>query len=87
MNGDLTPAFDNSIEENLRLFDEMRNATEEGVKCILRARIVDPKWGPMKNPNKALRDPALYRTVTDAEHNRTGFVTFPLLPTFPNQFI
>ena len=74
MNGDLTPAFDNTIEENLRLFDEMRKGSEEGVKCILRARIIDSKWGPMKNPNKALRDPALYRTVTDCDHNRTGYV-------------
>ncbi|TPX63115.1 glutamate---tRNA ligase [Spizellomyces sp. 'palustris'] len=56
---------DVSIEENLRRFDEMKNGTEFGLKCCLRAKM------DMKNKNKALRDPTLYRCNL-IPHHRTG---------------
>jgi len=79
MVGETTPARDNSVEENLRLFEEMKKASEEGCKCILRAKI-ESEHGPMKNPNKALRDPALYRVIPDANHPRLGtkYKAYPL---------
>jgi glutamyl-tRNA synthetase len=55
----------NSIEENLRLWGEMKKGTEEGMKCVMRAKI------DMKSPNGALRDPGLYRCNTSG-HYRTG---------------
>lgn len=75
MVGDVTPARDNSVEENLRLWNEMKKASTEGCACIVRAKI-ESKFGPMKDPNKALRDPALYRVIPDANHARLGFVSF-----------
>merc|ERR1712100_652161 len=79
MNGDVTPARDNSIEENLRLWEEMKKGSEEGCKCILRGKM-ESEYGPMKNPNKALRDPALYRVIPDPDHARVGkkYKAYPL---------
>lgn len=55
----------NSVEENLRLWGEMKKGTEEGQKCVMRAKI------DMKSPNGAMRDPGLYR-CSPASHYRTG---------------
>lgn len=44
------------MEENLRLWGEMRAASEEGLKCCMRAKI-DPA-----SDNGALRDPTIYRS-------------------------
>jgi len=53
------------VEENLRRFEEMKNGTEFGLKCCLRAKIsVDDK-------NKALRDPVIYRCNL-LPHHQTG---------------
>lgn len=53
------------VEENLRRFEEMKNGTEFGLTCCLRAKIsVDDK-------NKALRDPVIYRCNL-LSHHRTG---------------
>ncbi|KAH8664472.1 putative glutamate--tRNA ligase [Xylariales sp. PMI_506] len=55
-----------TVEENLRIFEEMKNGTEEGLKNCIRAKV------SVDNPNKAMRDPVIYRcNVTDA-HHRTG---------------
>lgn len=71
MVGDVTPARSHSVEENLRLWEEMKKASKEGCACIVRAKI-ESEHGPMKHPNKALRDPALYRVIPDAHHARVG---------------
>lgn len=56
---------DRSIEENLRVFDEMKKGSEEGLRNCVRAKIsVDAN-------NKTLRDPVVYR-CNPTPHARTG---------------
>ncbi|KAH9079616.1 glutamate-tRNA ligase [Lactarius deliciosus] len=56
---------DATVEENLSRFEEMTKGTEEGVRWCLRAKM------SVDNPNKAMRDPVIYRcNVTP--HHRTG---------------
>lgn len=54
-----------SIEENLDLFNRMKNGEFEDGACILRAKI------DMSSPNMLMRDPIIYR-IKHAEHHRTG---------------
>jgi len=54
-----------SIEENLRLFEEMKNGQYEPGEKILRAKI------DMSSPNMNMRDPAMYRIKKD-HHHRLG---------------
>lgn len=56
---------DASVEENLRLFNEMKEGTEEGQLTCLRAKI------SIDDPNKAMRDPVMYR-VNFEPHARHG---------------
>ncbi|KAL5519726.1 hypothetical protein ACEPAG_1386 [Sanghuangporus baumii] len=56
---------DLSIEENLKRFQWMKEGSEEGVRNCLRAKI---SW---TNPNKAMRDPVIYRCNPES-HHRTG---------------
>ena len=60
-----SPDRDRSIEENLRLFEEMRQGMHPEGSYTLRAKI------DMASPNMNLRDPALYR-IKFATHPRTG---------------
>ena len=54
-----------SVDENLKLFAEMRDGKHADGTHVLRAKI------DMKSPNINMRDPALYR-IKHAEHHRTG---------------
>ena len=69
--GDLTtpgqnsPYRDRSVEENLRLFREMREGKYPDGSKTLRAKI------DMASPNMNMRDPAIYRIVR-AHHHRQG---------------
>ncbi len=56
---------DLSIEENLNRFQWMKDGTEQGLKCCLRAKI------NFADPNGAMRDPVIYR-CNAASHHRTG---------------
>jgi glutaminyl-tRNA synthetase len=60
-----SPYRDRSVEENLALFESMRNGEFADGECVLRARI------DMTSPNINLRDPTLYR-VRKVAHQRTG---------------
>ncbi|MFA6844425.1 MAG: glutamine--tRNA ligase/YqeY domain fusion protein [Sphaerochaetaceae bacterium] len=60
-----SPDRNRSIEENLRLFQEMKEGKHPEGAYILRAKI------DMASPNINLRDPALYR-IKYATHPRTG---------------
>ncbi|PWN47789.1 putative GUS1-Glutamyl-tRNA synthetase [Violaceomyces palustris] len=55
-----------SIEENLSRFAEMSTGSEDGRKWCLRAKM------SVDNPNKAMRDPVIYRCNPDVSHHRTG---------------
>ena len=60
-----TPYRSRSIEENLTLFQEMREGKYKDGEKVLRAKI------DLANPNMHLRDPLLYR-IKHAHHHRTG---------------
>ncbi|KAL2197716.1 tRNA synthetases class I, catalytic domain-containing protein [Corynascus similis CBS 632.67] len=57
---------DRSVEENLRIFEEMKKGSEEGLRHCMRAKL------SVDNPNKALRDPVIYRCNVETPHHRTG---------------
>lgn len=59
------PGRERSVEENLELFEKMKNGEFEDGACILRAKI------DMTSPNLHLRDPAIYR-IKRATHHNTG---------------
>ncbi len=63
--GKNSPYRDRSVEENLDLFEEMRNGEFAEGECVLRATI------DMASPIINLRDPVMYRII-HAEHPRTG---------------
>lgn len=54
-----------SVEENLRLFEEMRDGKYKDGEKVLRAKI------DLASPNMHMRDPILYR-IKHAHHHRTG---------------
>ena len=60
-----SPYRDRSVEENLDLFERMKNGEFEEGTHVLRAKI------DMANPNVLLRDPAMYR-INRRSHHRTG---------------
>lgn len=59
------PFRSRSIEENLDLFERMKNGEFENGAKVLRAKI------DMANPNMLLRDPLIYR-IKKVAHHRTG---------------
>ncbi|MDN3017585.1 glutamine--tRNA ligase/YqeY domain fusion protein [Paenibacillus sp. BSR1-1] len=63
--GKNSPYRDRSIEENLDLFERMRNGEFENGQKVLRAKI------NMSSPNINLRDPVIYR-IAHATHHNTG---------------
>ena len=60
-----SPYRDRVVEENLALFEGMRNGDAEEGSRVLRAKI------DMDSPNMQLRDPILYR-IKKVSHHRTG---------------
>ncbi len=61
--GKNSPYRDRSIEENLRLFEEMRAGKYEDGSMVLRAKI------DMASPNMNMRDPVIYRVAKISHHN------------------
>ncbi len=57
------PCSSRSIEENLQLFEEMKNGKYADGEKVLRARI------DMTSPNINMRDPVLYRVAHMSHHN------------------
>lgn len=60
-----SPNRNRSIEENLDLFEKMKNGEFEEGSHILRAKI------DMTSPNMLMRDPIIYRVLRKS-HHRTG---------------
>ena len=63
--GKNSPYRNRSVEENLDLFQRMRNGEFADGEKVLRAKI------DMAHPNMQLRDPIMYR-ILHANHHRTG---------------
>lgn len=63
--GKNSPYRDRSVQENLRLFEAMKNGEFNDGICVLRAKI------DMASPNMNMRDPAIYR-ILHAHHHRKG---------------
>jgi glutaminyl-tRNA synthetase len=63
--GKESPYRNRSIEENLELFERMRNGEFANGEKVLRAKI------DMASPNINLRDPVIYR-IAHATHHNTG---------------
>ncbi|MGX8704476.1 MAG: glutamine--tRNA ligase, partial [bacterium] len=61
--GKNSPYRDRSVEENLRLFTEMREGKYEDGAKVLRAKI------DMSSPNINMRDPVIYRIARLSHHN------------------
>ncbi len=59
------PGAKRSVEENLQLFEDMKNGKFADGEKVLRARI------DMASPNMNMRDPVIYR-VAHMTHHRTG---------------
>lgn len=68
-----SPFRNRSVEENLRLFEGMKNGDYDEGSRVLRAKI------DMTSPNMHMRDPILYR-IMKTPHHRTGdkWVIYPL---------
>ena len=63
--GKNSPYRDRSIEENLELFENMKNGMYKDGEKVLRAKI------DMASPNMNMRDPVIYR-VAHMTHHNTG---------------
>lgn len=63
--GKNSPYRNQSVEENLALFEKMKNGEFEEGKYVLRAKI------DMASPNLNMRDPVIYR-ILKSHHHRTG---------------
>lgn len=63
--GKNSPWRDRSVEENLKLFEEMRQGKYKDGEKTLRAKI------DMASPNINMRDPAMYR-ILHIKHHRQG---------------
>ncbi|PZF73125.1 glutamine--tRNA ligase/YqeY domain fusion protein [Taibaiella soli] len=63
--GKNSPYRDRNVDENLRLFEEMKDGKYKDGEKVLRAKV------DMAHPNLLLRDPVIYR-IKHAHHHRTG---------------
>lgn len=63
--GTESPNRNRSVDENLDLFNRMKNGEFKNGEKVLRAKI------DMSSPNMLLRDPVMYRII-HSEHHRTG---------------
>lgn len=73
--GKESPYRNRSVEENLDLFQRMRNGEFSDGSRTLRAKI------DMASPNLNLRDPVMYRIIKKVPHHRTGY-KWCIYPTY-----
>jgi len=69
-----SPYRNRSVEENLELFERMKNGEFEEGSRVLRAKI------DMNSPNMHMRDPIMYR-IKKTPHHRTG-ERWKIYPTY-----
>ena len=72
--GQSSPYRDKDIQENLDLFNKMKQGDFKPGDCVLRAKI------DMSSPNMHMRDPVLYRII-NTSHHRTND-TWKIYPTY-----
>ncbi|GAB1869130.1 Bifunctional aminoacyl-tRNA synthetase [Camponotus japonicus] len=65
---------DNSVNTNLKLWHEMKQGTQSGLQCCVRAKI------DYESTNGCLRDPTIYRCKLES-HPRTGN-KYKVYPTY-----
>ena len=63
--GKNSPYRDRSVEENMKLFEEMKEGKHPEGSMVLRAKI------DMASPNINMRDPIIYR-IANVSHHNTG---------------
>lgn len=61
------PHRNQSVEENLELWEKMLEGAFDEGEAVLRLKI-DPA-----HPNPAMRDPVMFRIITNVPHPRTGY--------------
>jgi glutaminyl-tRNA synthetase len=61
--GKVSPYRDRTVEENMKLFEEMKDGKYEDGSKVLRAKI------DMASPNINMRDPIIYRIARMTHHN------------------
>ena len=64
-----------TVEENLRLWREMKKGSEEGAACAARFKI------DMASNNGCMRDPVAFRCNVETPHHRTG-TKYKVYPTY-----
>ena len=69
--GKESPYRNRSVEENLELFEKMKNGEFEDGSKVLRAKI------DMASPNINMRDPVIYRVAHMTHHNTGDNVHLP----------
>jgi glutaminyl-tRNA synthetase len=71
--GKESPYRNRPIDENLHLFEAMKQGQKEEGACVLRAKI------DMSSPNMNMRDPVIYRISFDHHHHRgNDWVIYPM---------
>ena len=71
--GKNSPYRERSIEENLELFEKMKNGEFENGAKVLRAKI------DMSSPNINMRDPVIYRILKETHYRRgNDWVIYPM---------
>ena len=70
--GKNSPYRDRSIEENLALFEAMKNGEFPDGSKVLRAKI------DMSSPNINMRDPVIYRIARMTHHNTGKWLIYPM---------
>ena len=71
--GKPSPFRNRSVEENLDLFEKMKNGETKEGEHVLRAKI------NMESPNMLMRDPVMYRTINKHHHRKgTDWKIFPM---------
>ncbi|KAI4283262.1 MAG: hypothetical protein L6R35_005230 [Caloplaca aegaea] len=74
MHGIASKRRDATVDENLARFEEMKKGNDEGARWCVRAKM------SVDNPNKAMRDPVIYR-CNPQPHHRTG-TRWKVYPTY-----
>jgi glutamyl-tRNA synthetase len=75
MDGIASKNREKSIVDNLAILEEMKKGTEIGQANCIRAKM------SVDNPNKAMRDPVIYRCNVETPHHRTG-TAWKMYPTY-----